>query len=67
MIDILIGDTSIPSRLIMVESILRIAVLMVRGGGSLVIPMLIEFDLLGSRTISSLVFVVSCCFYKRKI
>ena len=46
-----------------VESILRIAVLIVRGGGSLVIPILIALERLGSKTISSLVLTFSCCFY----
>ena len=56
---IVITITYIPSRLIIVESILRIAVLMVLGGGNLVMPILIELDRLGSNTISSLFFVAS--------
>jgi len=47
-----------------VESIFMIAPLMVRGGGSLVIPMLMELERLGSSTISSLFLAWSCCFYK---
>lgn len=38
--------TSIPSRFMMVASILRIAVLMDLGGGNLVMPIFIAFDLL---------------------
>ena len=46
----------------MVESILRIAVLIVLGGGSFVMPILIELERLGSKTINSLFFVDSCAF-----
>lgn len=38
--------TSMPSLFMMVASIFKIAVLMDRGGGSFVIPMLMAFDLL---------------------
>ena len=39
---------------------------MVRGGGSLVIPMLMALDRLGSRTINSLFLTFSCCFYQHR-
>lgn len=55
--------TSIPSLFMMVASIFKIAVLMDLGGGNLVMPILIAFDLLWFNTIISLFLFISCCFY----
>lgn len=54
--------TSMPSLFMMVASIFKIAVLMDRGGGSFVIPMLMAFDLLWFSTMISLFLFISCCF-----
>lgn len=55
--------TSIPSRFMIVASILRIAVLIERGGGNFVIPILMAFERLWSNTMISLFLFISCCFY----
>lgn len=55
--------TSIPSRFMMVASILRIAVLIERGGGNFVIPILMAFERLWSNTMISLFLFISCCFW----
>jgi hypothetical protein len=46
-----------------VASILRIAVLIERGGGNFVIPILMAFERLWSNTIISLFLFISCCFW----
>jgi hypothetical protein len=48
-----LSSIKLPSRFMMVESIFKMAALMVRGGGNLVIPMLIAFDRFVSNKISS--------------
>ena len=53
---------SIPSLLMMVASIFRMAVLIVLGGGSLVMQMLMALERLWSSTTISLVPLASCCF-----
>ena len=53
--------TSIPSLFMIALSIFKMAVLMVRGGGSTVIPMLIALDRFGSSTVISLVLLSCFC------
>ena len=55
--------TSIPSLFMIEESIFNMAVLMVLGGGSTVIPMLIALDRFGSSTVIS--FLAPSTFYKQ--
>ena len=50
-------ETSIASLFMMALSILRMAVLMVLGGGRAVKPMFITFDRFGSKTASSFLLV----------
>ena len=56
--------TSTPSLLIIVLSILRIAALIVRAGGSLVRPMLMALDRFESNTVINFLFP-SVCFWNQ--
>ena len=56
--------TSMPSRFIMALSIFKMAVLMVRGGGKLVRPMLIAFERFASNTLIS--FLLPSCFWNKQ-